>query len=221
MTGAALNIAATWRRTRSLGPGVRSVAWVQGCPFSCPGCVSPEWIPFTAANAYSPEQLAETLLAHSAGDSSFEGLTFSGGEPMEQAEGLAATMRAARSMVPHSKKLSLICYTGYRLERLRRDPPNPGVADLLALTDVLIDGRYVAARNDDRGLRGSSNQRVHHLTDRYRDRSDEFERGRRRVEVRIRPDGVQMVGVPGTGVASALNVASALDRAVTNSGDPR
>jgi pyruvate-formate lyase-activating enzyme len=40
----ALNIAATCQATYALGPGLRSAVWVQGCPFRCPGCISPDWV---------------------------------------------------------------------------------------------------------------------------------------------------------------------------------
>ncbi|MBE0697352.1 MAG: radical SAM protein, partial [Anaerolineaceae bacterium] len=87
-----LNIAAICKGTRSLGPGLRAVVWVQGCPFQCPGCIAPDWIPIHPSHLYSPEQLVDDLL----GDPHIQGLTFSGGEPMLQAVGLAFLSRLAR-----------------------------------------------------------------------------------------------------------------------------
>jgi hypothetical protein len=52
--------------------------WVQGCPFSCPGCVAPEWIPIRTERLVAPDVLAGELLA----DDAVTGLTISGGEPM-------------------------------------------------------------------------------------------------------------------------------------------
>ncbi|MFD0684379.1 4Fe-4S single cluster domain-containing protein [Actinomadura fibrosa] len=188
--------------TRALGPGRRSAVWVQGCPFRCPGCLAPEWIPDRPARRVEPAVLAAELLA----DPAVTGLTFSGGEPMEQAAGLAETARLARRDRPG---LTLICFTGYRLERLRSRPPGgggdgDGVAALLGEVDVLIDGQYVAARDDDRGLRGSSNQRVHHLTDRLRDADAELAGGPRKVEIRVRDAGAALfVGVPSRAIAAA------------------
>lgn len=40
-----INVAEICLGTRALGPGLRSALWVQGCPFRCPGCVAPDWIP--------------------------------------------------------------------------------------------------------------------------------------------------------------------------------
>jgi anaerobic ribonucleoside-triphosphate reductase activating protein len=118
------------------------------------------------------------------------GLTFSGGEPMLQAAGLAAVARLAR----RQRELSIICYTGFTLEQLRARPPGPGVEDLLAEIDVLIDGPYVAALNDQRGLRGSINQTVHYLTNRLR--GNDFTSSPRRIEIHLREDHTLLVGIP-------------------------
>lgn len=182
--------------TRALGPGMRSVAWVQGCPFRCRGCIAPGWIPVRAGRPMRPAELAAELLGHPL----VTGFTFSGGEPMSQAAGLAEVIGAARQQ----RDLTLICFTGYRLADLRARPPNAGVAKLLAQTDVLIDGRYVAARNDGRGLRGSSNQRVHMLTGRLTDAVTELTHGLRRTEIRLSGRSALLVGVPADGVAEAF-----------------
>ncbi len=192
-----LNVAATCRSTSALGPGRRAAVWVQGCPFDCAGCVSPEWIEDRPARFMAPEALAAELC--SAPD--VVGLTFSGGEPMLQAAGLARVIRTARC----DRDLSLICFTGYRLEHLHRHPPNAGVLDLLAEVDVLIDGRYVAARDDNRGLRGSDNQRVHYLTDRLRGSGYDFENRRRSTEITITDGDIQLVGIPPRGLAAAFD----------------
>jgi len=182
--------------TKALGPGLRSVVWVQGCPFRCQGCVAPDWIPFGSGRAADPQGLAAMLLA----DPAVTGLTFSGGEPMHQAAGLAQVIAAARQ----HRDLTLICFTGYRLAELQRRPPGPGVVDLLAQVDVLIDGRYIAGRNDGVGLRGSANQQVHFLTERLRRWEAELTGGPRRAEIRIRSGAALLVGVPGPGIAEAF-----------------
>ncbi|MET8751004.1 4Fe-4S single cluster domain-containing protein [Streptomyces sp. NPDC004667] len=194
-----LNVAATRVGTEALGPGLRSVLWVQGCPFRCAGCMSPDWIPERPARPAEPASLAAELL----GDPRVDGLTFSGGEPMLQAAGLAEVARLARE----DRELSVICFTGYRLERLRSAPPSPGVAALLSEVDVLIDGRYVAALDDGRGLRGSANQRIHHLTRRLADCGYDFARRPRTAEIAISGPEALLVGVPPTGLLAAFDAA--------------
>lgn len=145
-----LNLAAFSPRTYALGPGLRAVIWVQGCPLNCLGCISPDWIPYKPALQFTAEEIIGKFdLA------AISGLTFSGGEPMDQAADLSSVARLARKI----KDINIICFTGYRYERLLKNPPNAGVADLLAEIDLLIDGPYVQSRNETIGLRGSSNQR--------------------------------------------------------------
>lgn len=190
--------------TRALGPGLRSVVWVQGCPFDCQGCIAPDWIPVRQARAVTPDNLAAELVA----DPEVTGLTFSGGEPMIQAAALAAVIRSART----KRDLSLICFTGYTLAALLRKPPTRGVGDLLAQTDVLIDGKYVATRNDNRGLRGSDNQRVHMLTGRLAECAADLAVGPRRTEIRLRSGSAMLVGVPSRVAASAFEMVTSGSR---------
>lgn len=142
----------------------------------------------------SPAALAAELL----GDERVTGLTISGGEPMAQAAALAQMVRAARTV----RELSVICFSGYRLARLRGANGPADAESLLDEIDVLIDGPYVAARNDGRGLRGSSNQRIHHLTGRLR--GYDFENGPRAAELHFSDSDVRLVGVPAPGLLEAL-----------------
>lgn len=188
-----LNIAAFVTNTRALGPGTRAAIWVQGCPLHCPGCIAPEWIPFVSGMRLTVEELLEKLDLES-----INGMTFSGGEPMEQAGGLAALARLAR----RKKDLDLICFTGYQYERLVNNPPNHGVRDLLAQVDVLIDGPFLQAQNNSIGLRGSSNQRVIFLTSRLKEY--DFESGGRKVEITITNGELGLIGIPTPNILSAM-----------------
>ena len=194
-----LNVASLCPSTRALGPGLRAALWVQGCPFRCPECVAPDWIPLRPARPMSPGEAAGELLR----EPGVSGLTFSGGEPMLQAAGLAEVARLAR----RERNLTLICFTGFVLEHLRERPPGAGVAELLAQVDVLIDGTYVAARNDNRGLRGSANQRIHFLTDRLRDEDYDFDGRPRQAEVHVADGSALLVGVPPDGASRAFRAA--------------
>ena len=188
-----LNIASLAACTRALGPGARGVVWVQGCPLHCRGCLAPNWIPFVTANLLSPEQVLSRLDLDL-----ITGLTFSGGEPMEQAAGLAELVRLARE----KKDLDLICFTGYRYERLLANPPNAGVHELLKEVDVLIDGPYIQSLAGLVGLRGSSNQRIIHLTSRLEEYN--LESDQRKFEITIRHGELGFIGIPTPEILSAL-----------------
>ena len=180
-------------KTTALGPGTRAVIWVQGCPLHCPGCISPDWIPFKPAIQLTPQQVVDSLLLDE-----ITGLTFSGGEPMEQAGALAEVVRLARQR----RDLDVICFTGYRYETLLKKPADSGIPNLLQVVDVLIDGPYINEKNNSIGLRGSTNQRIIHLTDRLR--ASKLEHQTRKIEFKIDDGSLTMVGIPTPGIASAL-----------------
>jgi anaerobic ribonucleoside-triphosphate reductase activating protein len=193
-----LNIANIATHTHALGPGARAAIWVQGCPLHCSGCLAPNWIPFVPASQFTPEEIINKL--------DFEGITgmtFSGGEPMEQAGGLAVLIRLARQR----KDLDLICFTGYRYEHLLKNPPNKGIPELLAQVDVLVDGPFVQSLNDSIGLRGSSNQRVIHLTSKLK--GYELETQKREVEITITNGELAFIGIPTPNVLDAIESANA------------
>lgn len=104
----------------------------------------------------------DDLAAIIAGLEGIVGITFSGGEPFDQAAGLAALARRVRE----SRDLGVVCFTGHTLESLRSKGA-PSADDLLAQVDLLIDGPFLADRPPAPFWRGSDNQRLHFLTPRY------------------------------------------------------
>lgn len=101
-----------------------------------------------------------------------------------QARALAAVGRKVQSL-----GLSVFVFTGYDIHELT----DPEHGDLLAVTDVLVAGRYIEAeRTLDLPWRGSANQRVYFLTNRYGPDSMENV-----VEVIVGSDGtVTITGFP-------------------------
>lgn len=144
-------------RSRANGPGVRCVVWLQGCTLGCSGCFNPTTHDAAGGRAVEVDELAGELRAARAAGA--EGLSLSGGEPLQQAAASAALLAAAREL-----GMSTLAFSGYTLDEIRA---LPGGADVLARLDVLVDGRYVAGERLASGLRGSANQRIHLLTDRY------------------------------------------------------
>ena len=144
-------------RSHANGPGVRAVLWVQGCSLACPGCFNPDSHVLTGGERVPVTDLFQRLVALSA---SIEGLTISGGEPLQQRRALLALLRRVRQETP----LSVVLFTGYTWEEVQR---MSDVEELLSYVDILIAGRYDASRHLARDLRGSANKTVHVLTDRY------------------------------------------------------
>src|SRR5690349_12278710 len=142
-----------------LGPGDRSVVWVQGCALRCAGCVVPESHDRSSGVPMAIDELADRLLAVAR-----DGVTFSGGEPFLQAGALAEVSARLRAERPD---LSLMSYTGYALGVLRTRG-TPSQRALLEQLDLLVDGPFVQRRQGSFLWRGSGNQRIRVLTDRHR-----------------------------------------------------
>src|SRR5690606_3695147 len=121
-------------RTAVLGPGIRAVIWVQGCPFGCPGCIVPESWPADGGETVTTDEMTDWLL----GLPGIEGLTLSGGEPMQQPEALSELIDGVRAV----RDIGVMCYSGYRHEDLLHRGSAAQRA-LLAQVDLLIDGPYI------------------------------------------------------------------------------
>lgn len=181
-----LNIAAFCSETYALGPGARAAVWVQGCIFHCPGCIAPDWIPQKKAILIKPDDLANKVTENPR----ISGVTLSGGEPMLQAALLYEFLIHCKS----KRDLDVILFTGFQYEVLLQKDEQTGIPQLLSLTDVLIDGPYVQAKNNGVGLRGSSNQRILYLTNRLK--NQKLETFPRQIEYQFTGSETLIVGIP-------------------------
>jgi anaerobic ribonucleoside-triphosphate reductase activating protein len=142
--------------SRANGPGLRAVVWVQGCTLGCPGCFNPE----THANGAGMTWAVDDLAAHLISLPGIEGVTLSGGEPLQQRPAVEAFMHAIKA----ASTLSILLFTGFRWDEIQRMPQ----ADrLLAPVDVLLAGRYDATQRVADRLIGSANKTLHFLSPRY------------------------------------------------------
>ena len=144
--------------TEAEGPGRRFALWFQGCPLRCPGCCNPEMLSFDGGMRMTVADVARQI-AQMKQANQIEGITLLGGEPLAHATGAAVLARAA-----HSLDLTVMIFTGYTLEDARR-LPDPAVSELLAETDILVDGPYLREQSETRRRWiGSANQRIHFLS---------------------------------------------------------
>ncbi|HLT37575.1 MAG TPA: 4Fe-4S single cluster domain-containing protein [Enhygromyxa sp.] len=167
--------------TEAEGPGRRYAIWVQGCPMRCPGCCNPELLRFGAGTPTSVGSLLDRIhAAHRR--SPLAGLSLLGGEPFAQAPALAVLAEQVRAI-----GLGVMVYSGFTLAELeqRIAAGEPAVARLLAATDLLVDGRYERDKPDStRRWIGSTNQRLHFLSDRHHPAEPEFHQGET-IELRL------------------------------------
>lgn len=160
------------------GPGKRACIWVQGCSIRCKNCALPQTWPKDKGRKFSVDELAENILDIK----KIEGVTFTGGEPFDQAEALFKLALKLKE-----SGLSIITFTGHKIEDIQNSKKE-SYHNLLSISDVLIDSPYIYEKSDfSRPLVGSSNQRYHFLSSRYSEM--DFSSNSERIEIRIQEDG--------------------------------
>ena len=131
------------------GPGIRFVLFLQGCRLHCPGCQNPQTWDFDGGTLVPVSEVLGRIKANPL----VRGVTFSGGEPFEQA---AAVLPLAEEL--KAQGYHLMAFTGYTLEQLVQKPECRAFLEKL---DLLVDGPYIEAQKSlDLRFRGSKNQRI-------------------------------------------------------------
>jgi anaerobic ribonucleoside-triphosphate reductase activating protein len=206
-----LHVAQIVACTEAEGPGRRFALWFQGCPLRCPGCCNPEMLPFLGSQIFAlSDILGQVRAARSA--NAIEGITLLGGEPLAHAAGAVPLARSVREL-----DLSVMVFSGYTLEEARQ-LPDPAVGELLAHTDILVDGPYVRELPETRRRWiGSSNQRIHFLSDRYRE-DDPCWKLPNTLEIRLKEGEISVNGFP---ARSAIGLWRRPTRQVLVDKDPR
>lgn len=135
------------------GPGMRRVFFAQGCKHNCKGCFNLDTHDFNGGEERNMDELIKDTLDNQI----LRGVTFSGGDPWEQADKFAYMAKAFKE-----NGLSIWSYTGYTFEYIiKHQNEYKGWTDLLNNIDVLVDGRFEEEKKKD-GLKfkGSENQRI-------------------------------------------------------------
>ncbi len=189
--------------SRANGPGLRAVVYFQGCSLQCPGCWNPSSHKFRGIEVTVPEVAQRFEEARRL--EPLEGATFSGGEPMQQAEGLLELMREIRKTAPAA---SLGMFTGYTeselasgrfVTRLGADVEQKFELwrAVRGLLDFAVMGRYDQTQPSIAPLRTSRNQRLVLFSRRY----EEGDFGPQLVEISIEESGKSVLtGFPVLGV---------------------
>jgi anaerobic ribonucleoside-triphosphate reductase activating protein len=187
-----------------LGPGRRLVLWVQGCTLACPGCVSRDTWDSAAGADIAPDDLAEVWAAALADGA--DGITVSGGEPLQQAEAVGALLAALETVSRSANRsVDVLMYTGYEPEELHG--LGPAAARVIEHVDALITGRYRAERPTALIWRGSANQRLIPRTVIGHRRYDPFlehEEDAAQLQVNVDDEDVGLIGIPRRGVLPRL-----------------
>jgi anaerobic ribonucleoside-triphosphate reductase activating protein len=140
------------------GPGIRRVLFAQGCVHNCEACFNPETHSLEGGELKDMDRLIEDINSNPM----LVGVTFSGGDPFEQPEEFAYL---AKNIKKDGK--NIWCYTGYTFEYILENIEKIcGWKDLLNNIDVLIDGKFIKNKVDNKlKFKGSSNQRIINVTE--------------------------------------------------------
>ena len=193
--------------SRVNGPGVRAVVYFQGCNLGCASCWNPATHAFTGPSRDDDEEVEEVAeqIADAHRTHAIDGVTFSGGEPMQQALDLLVLIRLLKCA---RSEISIGMYSGYSERELdsgrfwtrygiAQDARRRVWADIKQNLDFAVLGRFVAARPSTLPLRTSANQVLRLFGGRYREehfKPLEF-------EVHIEAQGlVQITGFPLAGL---------------------
>ena len=142
------------------GEGIRVSLFVSGCRNRCKNCFQPETWDFDYGNEFT-DMIAEEVFS-AVENPSVRGLTVLGGEPMEP-ENQAVLLPFLRKFKAKFPEKTIWIFTGNTYEELMGDhrTHTEYTEEILSLTDILVDGRFVEEEKS-LGLRfrGSKNQRV-------------------------------------------------------------
>ena len=135
------------------GTGIRVVLWVSGCRMNCGNCHNPETWDFNSGKLFDEE--AKQELFDALDKSYIQGITFSGGHPLEK-ENVQEVYELIMNIRNKFPDKDIWLYTGYKFEDIELSHRK-----VLEQCDVIVDGRYIDALRDiTLKWRGSKNQRV-------------------------------------------------------------
>lgn len=174
----------------SLGPGKRIVIWTIGCSKQCPYCSNKELWKSNARRDISSEKISD-IIKKIISENEVDGITFTGGDPMEQSGELLTLVKEIREYCK-----DILVYTGYTETQLKTILEDSGMDMVRKYIDVLIDGPYIDELNDESCcLRGSSNQNIIYYNTSLKPGYEEYLKEGRKIQNVYYKDSVISVGI--------------------------
>ena len=164
------------------GPGNRFVLWTQGCSKGCSECFNPETWSTNIYKELSPTQIFELIK-----NFEVDGVTISGGDPLEQEDELLELLMLLSTM---RLRKGVILFSGFTREEISS---NFIREQCLKYIDVLIDGRYEKNLKIDFSLRGSSNQEFYSFSNKISSDELSFDQ---EIEISSLEGDIMMTGFP-------------------------
>ncbi len=157
------------------GNGCRYVLWFQGCNLGCVGCWNKHTWSFEDKILKSTDEIFTQIKSL---ENKIDGITFTGGEPFLQAEGLSKLAK----FIKENTNLNIQIFSGFYKDELIKIEHK----ELLKYIDILVAGRYD-------NTKVNNNQTVYN----FNDDVDNWEFNNSDVEIDIDSDGnITMTGYP-------------------------
>lgn len=164
------------------GPGNRFVLWTQGCSKGCSECFNPETWSREIYKEFSPIELFELIK-----NFEVDGITISGGDPLEQEDELLELLMLLSTM---RLRKGIILFSGFTRAEISS---NIIREKCLSYIDVLIDGRYEKNLKIDFSLKGSSNQEFYFFSNKILSDELHFDQ---EIEISSLEGDIMMTGFP-------------------------
>lgn len=174
----------------ALGPGERIAIWTQGCSKRCRNCASRELWEKDGAKDIAVGRLIEKM-AECIGEEKVDGITITGGDPLEQPEELSLLLEGL-----HRFSNDILLYTGYEYGELQERFESAYLERLRKNVSVLIDGRYMDDKNDNKSaLRGSVNQNIIFFDETVREKYQRYIANGRQIQNVYYDKSLMSVGI--------------------------
>ena len=133
------------------GDGLRVVLWVAGCAHGCPGCHNP--ITWDPEGGLPFDEEAKQEIFDELDKDYVSGITFSGGDPLHEANVRQVTALAKEIREKYPNK-TIWLYTGSLWKDIKE-------LEIVQYLDVLVDGEFQEDKKDNMlHWKGSANQLV-------------------------------------------------------------
>ena len=178
---------------KTLGPGLRYAIWTQGCIHNCKNCIAPDTHPLDKNGYWLGIEELYLEIEENMKKENIRGITISGGEPFLQAKPLVELIKRLKERT----QLDIICFTGFEYSNLK-NKKDKSIEYILVNIDILIDGKYIEEKNENNYLRGSSNQNIIFLSERYREYENDMKNLKNRnIEIMwINDREIFIAGIP-------------------------
>ena len=135
------------------GSGVRVTLWASGCSLHCKGCHNPQTWDFNAGKPF--DKVAKQELFNALNKPHIQGITFSGGNPLDRPHEIFLLINEIKSKFPNK---NIWLYSGYTYDEICMSREK---FKAILGVDVLVDGPYIEEQRDiTLPFRGSKNQRL-------------------------------------------------------------